>query len=247
MINNAALIDVRLSSLLLDRSSGPGAVLWQLNYGSYGTFDFLFVVNLVVGLAVMIVGRTESDVNAAVAFVLLRIGSDDGAECGGDSWCWNRRDDLQRLMILVFIFLILMVTDRRQSWDRIVNDETGLIILVIFHVEHLNLLLLLLSMSLHNRLRLRKCLVVVLDNDLDDRLRCFRILMVVWRCATANEIARLVICLGVKSAFNRIAQRAVHSTYYILLADNCSHHSADLRRNYRSGSSFACRAHLLSL
>lgn len=52
-VDDSPLIDVLWSSLLLD---GSGAVLWQLNYGTYGTFDFVFVVNLVVRLAVVIVG-----------------------------------------------------------------------------------------------------------------------------------------------------------------------------------------------
>lgn len=103
-VDDSPLIDVRLGSLLLD---GSGAVLWQLNYGSYGTFDFVFVVNLIVRLAVMVVGRTEGHVNAAIALVLLRVWSDDRAE-SSRPLRWLRRDDHERLVIFVLLLVLVV-------------------------------------------------------------------------------------------------------------------------------------------
>lgn len=76
------------------------------------------------------------------------------------------------------------------------DDETRMLVLVVLDVEHLDLLLLLLARSLHDLLWSRKCFVVVLDDDLDDRLGRFRVLMVVGCGSTANVVARLVICSG---------------------------------------------------
>lgn len=45
----------RLLTFLLNRARWTDPALWQLNYGSYGTFDFYLVVDLVVGLAVVVV------------------------------------------------------------------------------------------------------------------------------------------------------------------------------------------------
>lgn len=57
LIHNSSLLRSSLRrSLLLVRSEHSDAVLWQrLNHGSYGTFDFFFVVDSVVRLAVMVV------------------------------------------------------------------------------------------------------------------------------------------------------------------------------------------------
>lgn len=60
LVDDSSLLrsDLRTSlrrSLFLVRSEHSDAVLWQLNHGSYGTFDFFFVVDSVVRLAVMIV------------------------------------------------------------------------------------------------------------------------------------------------------------------------------------------------
>lgn len=82
MVDDSSLLrsDLR-RSLLLVRSEDSDAVLWQrLNHGSYGTFDFFFVVDSVVRLAVMVVRRSESDMHSTVTFILLRVGPDDGPE-----------------------------------------------------------------------------------------------------------------------------------------------------------------------
>lgn len=108
--NSSLILWTWLSSLFLDGASWADAVLWQLNYGSYGTFDFNFVVNLIVGLAVVVVSRSEGYMNATVAFVLLRIGTNDGTE--GRRFVrqlWGRRDDDWFVFVLI---LRLVVPDR---------------------------------------------------------------------------------------------------------------------------------------
>lgn len=60
LVDNSSLLwpDLGTSlrrSLFLVRTEYSDAVLRQLNHGSYGTFDFFFVVDSVVRLAVMVV------------------------------------------------------------------------------------------------------------------------------------------------------------------------------------------------
>lgn len=153
-------------AFFLETSDWSGAVLWQLNHGSYGTFDFVFVMNLVIGLAVVIVCGAKGHMNSAVTFVLHRVGSDDCAKCCG--FLWGDRCDNLNLFWFFFIVIFLVVTNGRQGWDWVMNNQSTFLIFLIFYVENLNLFLLLLSW--YNWLGWRKSFIVVLDDDFDDGL-----------------------------------------------------------------------------
>lgn len=152
--------------------------LWQLNDGFNGTFEFYFVIKMVVSFAVVIMGRAKSHVNAAVTFVLHRIGTDDCAKGGRSLWqLRDRSNDRNRLVIFIFFFLVVTSWCQCRNW--VMNNQSGLFVFVIFHVENLDLFLLLLAGALVDRLGWRKGLVVVLDDDLDDWFRCLGIVLVV--------------------------------------------------------------------
>jgi hypothetical protein len=95
-----------LGSFFFDWACWSNSALGKLNDRSYGTFDFNFIVDLVVGLAMVIVGRAKSDVNAAVTFVLLGIWPNDGTE-----GCWLVRDlrDWRHDDGMLFFLLIFLV------------------------------------------------------------------------------------------------------------------------------------------
>lgn len=158
------------SSLIWERafllqSRWAGAVLWQLNYGSYGTFEFDFVENSAVRFALVFMGRSEGDADAVVTLMLHGIGQDEGANACGGSW-GKRRDDLN---IFLFFVVVVILADWRQRRNRVMNNQPTLFIFLVFHVENLNLFLLLLSVDVSFLWLHRKCFIVVLNDDFNDR------------------------------------------------------------------------------
>lgn len=151
-----------------------GAVLWQLNYGSYGTFEFFFVVNFVVRLAVMIVGRSKSYMNSTVTFVLHRIWANDSTKGRGFQQ-WKRSNDLNSFWFFVIFFFFLIMTNRRQRWNWVMNNQPTLLIFLVFHIKNLNLFFLFLSRNVN--FRWWKCFIVVLNDNLDDWLQRLRVMM----------------------------------------------------------------------
>lgn len=77
------------------------------------------------------------------------------------------------------------------------DHESALLVFVIFHVEDLDLFLLLLAVRLNNGLGRRECLIVVLNDDFDYWFWGFRVRLEIVFAASrtaADIITGLVIC-----------------------------------------------------
>lgn len=66
----------------------------------------------------------------------------------------------------IIFFVFLVVADRRQCRNWVMNNQPTLLIFLVFHIKHLNLFLLLLSWD--ERFRWWKSFIVVLNDDLND-------------------------------------------------------------------------------
>lgn len=139
-------------SFLFNRQHRKGSqtILWQLNYGLYGTLDFFLIMNMIVGLAVMIMWLIECHMHAAAAFILFRIGSNDCSKRRrfsrnvGD-WRYNCQFFI---VMMIIIFVVLFMSRWRKCRDRFMNHEALVLIFVVFHIKDLYLFLLLLPIAL---------------------------------------------------------------------------------------------------
>lgn len=147
---------------------------WQ-SYDRLGnalTFSFGNLVTLLV-----LVLSTERNSDSTVTVVLLGVRVDDGTQRGGLlRWSRSHHDRLlvQRCGIVLLFFAL--VRQRLQRRHRRVQNDSVLLVFVILDVKDLHLFLLLLLVGGQRDLGVvRRRIVALLDDDLDDRLWSFQV------------------------------------------------------------------------
>lgn len=165
------------------------------------TLNALGVVLLQNVSSLMFVLGSEGDMDATVAVILLRVGVNDGAQCGGFEWWQWRHWILNNLLLLLLFGLLVVVVVQRGNWR--LQMQLVVLILLVVHIEDMHLLLLLFLLLGHGGLHwlLGKCLIRILDDDLNDGLRCLQILRI-WRISSAKA-ARILSCNS-----SRISQKS---------------------------------------
>jgi hypothetical protein len=223
-------------SFLFNRK-GPDAILWQLNYGLYGTLNFFLIMDVIVRFTVVIVGLIECHMHTTAAFVLFRIGSNDCSERCRFSWnVGDWRYNCQFFIMMMIVIVMLFMASRRKCRNRFMNHQALVLIFVVFYIKDLHLFLLLLPIALYDLLRFGQCLIIVLNNDLNYWLRGFGIVLVIivmiWRRSAANVIiVYFIICMeGNTKAFlcnflksgTKSSMTNATITHYIPMVGNCS-------------------------